>query len=218
MTAVILAGGKSRRVGESKLLLKWGHQTLIAHAISLLSPLFEDLLIVASRENVGALIELFPSYPRIVLDVVEDKGPLGGIHTGLISARSLATFVVGCDMPLLSPELISFLKNLRAGYDAVVPRTPKGLEPLHSIYTKNCLPVIEDRLREFDPRPKAVFSRLKVRYVEPEEMMAFDPELLSFANINTLKDYRNLAGRFAPGDGQAFPVRAESNTGTDEYR
>ncbi len=208
MTAVILAGGKSRRLGESKLFLKWGHQTLIAHAVALLSPLFEDLLIVASRESVGALTKLFPSYPRIVLDVVEDKGPLGGIHAGLISAGSFAAFVIGCDMPLLSPRLILFLKSLRAGYDAVVPRTPKGLEPLHSIYTKNCLPVIEERLREFDLRPKAIFSRLKVRYVDPEEMAAFDPELLSFANINTLEDYRNLAGRLAPGDCQAYSARA----------
>ena len=159
MTAVILAGGRSRRIGESKLFLEWGQQTLIAHAVALLSPLFEDLLIVASRENFEALTKLFPSYPRIVLDVVEDKGPLGGIHAGLISARSFAAFVVGCDMPLLNPRLISFLKSLTAGYDAVVPRAPKGLEPLHSIYTRNCLPVIEGQLHEFDTGPPSTRLR-----------------------------------------------------------
>jgi molybdopterin-guanine dinucleotide biosynthesis protein A len=120
-------------------------------------------------------------------------------------------------MPLLSPRLISHLQGLGAGYDAVVPRTAKGLEPLHSIYTKHCLAVIEDRLRGFDTRPRTVFSRLKVRYVDPEEMTAFDPGLLSFANINTLKDYRTLAGRFAPGAGQAYSVRAASDVGPEKY-
>jgi len=213
VTAVILAGGRSRRVGESKPFLKWGFRTLIAHAVASLSPLFEDMLIVANRENVRALKRLFPSFPRIVLDVVEDKGPLGGLHAGLISAGSFAAFVSGCDMPLLNPKLVSFLKGLSEGYDAVVPRTPKGLEPLHSIYTKNCLPVIEDRLRESDLKPKAVLSRLKVRYVEPEEMTPFDPELLSFANINTLKDYRDLAGRFAPADRQPYSPRSGLDPG-----
>ena len=198
MTAVILAGGRSRRVGENKPFLKWGRRTLIAHAVASLSPLFEDIVIVANRENVRALKRLFPSFPRIVLDVVENKGPLGGIHAGLISAGSFAAFVSGCDMPLLNPKLIAFLKDLIEEYDAVVPRTAKGIEPLHSIYAKKCLPVIEDCLRESDLRPKAVLSRLDVRYVETEEMTAFDPGLLSFANINTLRDYRNLAGRFAP--------------------
>ncbi len=218
MTAVILAGGRSRRVGEDKLLLKWGRLTLIAHAAETLSPLFEDVLIVAGRQNVRALRKLFPSHPRIVFDVVEDKGPLGGIHAGLISAGSFAAFVIGCDMPLLNPKLITFLKSLRPGFDAVVPRTPKGLEPLHSIYTKNCLPVIEGRLRESDLKPTAVFSRLKVRYVEPEEMTAFDPELLSFANINTLKDYRNLAGRFAPKEGPVRSARAGSGDAEEKCR
>jgi len=214
MTAVILAGGKSRRVGENKAFLNWGHQTLIAHSVALLSPLFKDLLIVASRENVKALTELFPLYPRIVTDAVKDKGPLGGIHAGLVSARSFAAFVIGCDMPLLSPNLISFLKSLIAGYDAVVPRTPMGCEPLHTIYTKNCLSVIEEQLCGFDLRPNDIFPRLNVRYVEPEEMMAFDPELLSFANINSLEDYRNLALRFARGDGRGHSVRARC--GSDE--
>ncbi|MGB7294663.1 MAG: molybdenum cofactor guanylyltransferase [Candidatus Aminicenantales bacterium] len=213
MTAVILAGGRSRRVGENKLFLKWGRHTLIAHAVASLSPLFEDMLIVANRENVGALLELFPSYPRIVHDIVEGKGPLGGIHAGLISAKSPAAFVVGCDMPLLNPKLVSFLKGLSEGYDAVVPRTPKGLEPLHSIYTKNCLPAIVRQLGESDLRPNAVLSRLNVRYVEPEEMTAFDPELLSFANINTLKDYRNLAGQFAPADCQIYSARSGLDPG-----
>jgi len=218
MTAVILAGGKGRRIGKNKLFLKWGQRTLIAHAVASLAPLFSDMLIVASQENFVALMELFPSYPRIVLDIIENKGPMGGIHAGLVSARSFAAFVTGCDMPLLSTKLISFLKGLGEGYDAVVPQTPKGLEPLHSIYTKNCLPVIEDRLHECDLKPKSLFPRLKVRYVRPEEMLPFDPELLSFTNINSLKDYRDLASRFAPRDFRACSARASSPADIEKYR
>jgi len=209
MTAVILAGGRSRRFGENKLLLPWGRRTFLTHAVALLSPLFEEVVLVASRENSAAFRRFFPSVPRIVHDLVADAGPLGGIHAGLLSCRSISAFVVGGDMPLLNPGLISFLTGLGQGYDAVVPRTPSGLEPLHSIYTQNCLPAIERRLRESERRPSAIFPDLHVRIVEPGEMIPFDPEFSSFTNVNTKKEYRMLRGRSAREGGLSPLIRAE---------
>lgn len=218
MTAVILAGGRSLRFGENKLLLPWGRRTFLTHAIALLSPLFEDVVIVVSRENGSAFRRLFPSVPRIVHDLVADAGPLGGIHAGLLSCRSFSAFVVGGDMPLLNPGLISFLTGLGQGYDAVVPRTTRGLEPLHSIYTYNCLPAIERRLQGSERRPSAIFPDLHVRIVEPEEMIPFDPELSSFTNINTKNDYRRLSDHIALEEGLPLRDRAEFELEVDFNR
>ena len=187
VTAIVLAGGKNLRLGRSKALEVVGGKSLIERVVERLSPITDRLLIVTSQEQ--------PELPvsreaEILLDTYPGKGPLGGIYTGLAVTQSLQNIVVACDMPFLNNELLGHMIGLLGDYDAVVPRLANGMiEPLHTIYSKNCLERMKTRLNN-DQLGITSFVRqeLRVRYIEEAEYRSFDPELLSFFNINRQSD------------------------------
>jgi molybdopterin-guanine dinucleotide biosynthesis protein A len=95
---------------------------------------------------------------------------------------------VGCDMPFLSEDLLRHMMAIAPQWDAVIPRTKGGLEPLHAVYAKTCIPAIEQSLARGDRRPVSILPHIRVRYVEPNEIERHDPRMLSFFNINTPDD------------------------------
>jgi len=186
ITAIILAGGKNLRLGRNKALEMIGGISLIERVVERVRPLSSQIIIVTSQNN-----HTLPDIPgvRYVEDVFPGKGPLGGIYTGLLRAGTACSLAVACDMPFLNIELINHMKQSITGYDAVVPRLCTSMvEPLHSIYSENILPVLERRLRNEKLSVHAFLEEVNVRYIEEDECKRFDSELLSFFNINQQSD------------------------------
>lgn len=182
-SAIILAGGKSSRMGRDKALIEIFGELLVARVARVISPLFESLIVVAN----GDLEAVLPD-AAIVKDIFPGKGPLGGIHAGLTASRSEENFVVACDMPFVSPAVIQRIRALRDKADVCLPETEKGLEPLCAVYSKSCLPQIERALRSNRRRVTAFFSEVDVRIVKREELEGLDGVDLAFLNVNTRED------------------------------
>ncbi|MEN8134905.1 MAG: molybdenum cofactor guanylyltransferase [Thermodesulfobacteriota bacterium] len=182
-TGVLLAGGKSSRFGSNKALTKLAGRPMIEHPAKILADLFENRLLITNSPAEYA----FLGWPMIG-DIYPDAGPLAGIHAALKSVASPLIFVAGCDMPFLDKTLISYLCRLVEGYDVVVPRTAQGLEPLHAVYRRSIVEVIEKNLAGGNRKIQQVFSELKIREVSEAEMLAATGDLISFRNINTIAD------------------------------
>ena len=124
----------------------------------------------------------------MIVDVYPGGAALGGIYTGLVNADTLHSLVVGCDMPFLNRALLQHLIGLAPGFDVVVPRTSGLTEPLHAVYSKRCLVSIEQLLNQGGLAISRLFSLIKTRYVDENEIARFDPDHLSFFNVNTQDD------------------------------
>ncbi len=186
VTSIVLAGGKSLRLGRSKVLETIGGKSLIECVTERLGPLTNQLLIVTSGEQLD-----LPDAGKaeILVDLYPGKGPLAGIYTGLLASRSSHSIVVACDMPFLNAELLRYMVELSADFDAVIPRSGEGLvEPLHAIYSKSCLDIMKTQLERNQLEVYSFFSAVRVRYVERAECQRLDPPLLSFFNINYQSD------------------------------
>ena len=126
----------------------------------------------------------------MIVDLYPGKGALGGIYTGLANADSFYSLVVGCDMPFINRDLLCYLIDLAPGFDVVVPRIDGMYEPLHAVYSKGCLTSIRDLMNQDRVRISQLFNLVKTRYVGKDEITKFDPQCLSFFNVNTRGDLR----------------------------
>ncbi|MBI4832753.1 MAG: molybdenum cofactor guanylyltransferase [Candidatus Lindowbacteria bacterium] len=197
-SAVILAGGKSTRMGRNKALLDFGGETLIGRLYGLLKKAFDEVLISANEPGIYDFLGA-----PITHDVFVEAGSLAGIHAGLLRSRAQSCFFVACDMPFVNIELVRFLYEFTSDYDVVIPQSRfdndsrTGLEPLHAFYSRRCVPHIEEQLRRGDPKIIDFFPYVRVREVTVEEMRPFDPEGLSYFNVNTQEKYELARARLA---------------------
>ena len=187
MTGIILAGGKSRRIATDKAFLTLGNQPIIADTMDTLKSLFPDIFIITNNPEPYHSIAA-----EKVRDIIPEKGPLGGLYTGLTVSRTQYNFVVACDMPFLNPDLILYMLDQREGFDAIVPQSVGGLEPLHAIYSKSCLEPILQHLENGDLKIQSFFREVKVKHIHQTEIERFDPELRTFFNINYREDYQRV--------------------------
>ncbi|GAB4244113.1 MAG: formate dehydrogenase accessory sulfurtransferase FdhD [Deltaproteobacteria bacterium] len=184
VTGVILAGGRSSRMGSDKALLPHPGGRFIEAIERRMEELFDEV-IVATGE--AGRYEFLPC--RRVPDLYPGTGALGGIHAALRESSSERIFVVGCDMPHLVPELVRHLCSLSEGADVVVPESEGGLEPLHAVYRKSVLPAVEEALRDGRFRVVSFFDKVRVRRVPRAEVERVDPRGTAFRNINTPEEY-----------------------------
>jgi molybdopterin-guanine dinucleotide biosynthesis protein A len=183
-SAIILAGGKSSRMGRPKALLPFDGQPLIAHLVRHLSRLFPDIVVVA------APAQALPPLPATVIhDAVAYQGPVGGLCYGLQAAQAEMCFVTACDTPFLNLALISYLLAQMTDCDVVVPLWQERLQPLHAVYRRSVAPLLHEQLVRNELRPIALYAKVRTREVRPEEIGRFDPEGLSFRNMNTPEEY-----------------------------
>jgi molybdenum cofactor guanylyltransferase len=188
LTSIILAGGKSSRLGRCKLLESLCGVSLIEHIIKKLQLISRQILIVTSEDQC-TLLE--PYEAKIINDLYPGKGPLGGIYTALMASQTHRSFVVGCDMPFLNIELLYYMMQLPQQFDAIVPRLDKEkIEPLHAIYSRRCAGIMLKQLMQDHLKISQTLDMLNVRYVELEECKRFDSQLLSFFNINSPSDLK----------------------------
>ncbi len=186
ITAIILAGGKSSRIGsdQDKAILKLNGKRLIDIVISKLKHIAGDNIIIVGPP------EKYPSYKQVVPDLFNPKGLLVGLYSGLKSSASRYNLVVGCDMPFLKVELLQYMRDKIGSKDIIIPRYAKNyIEPLCAIYSKDCLSVMEKNIEAGILSIRRIFPYLKVKYIEEKEIKRVDPELDSFFNINYKEDF-----------------------------
>lgn len=186
LTAAVLAGGRSKRMGRDKALLKVGDHSLIEELLSRIEEHFEEILIVANdtRRYDGMGF-------RVLKDIRAEKGPLGGIHTALVNASAPHVFIFSCDMPVVSAPLIEHMSNMAGDADVVVPVFRKNLEPLHAIYSGSCIGPVTEQIDKVDLTVKNLFSRVNTKIVDEETVIRLSPGM-PFRNINTREDYRDF--------------------------
>ena len=187
VTGVVLAGGRSTRMGRDKAMLDVRGMPFIQLVYQTLSEIFPEVVVVTNEPERYEFLDC-----RMVSDLYPGKGTLAGIHAGLAACGTGRAFVVGCDMPFLNTRLIRRLVESDEDVDALVPRTPDGQQPLHAVYNVSCLPVMERHLWEGDISVLAVLDDLRVRIVLPEEIARFDSNFKSFININTPLEYDQM--------------------------
>ena len=178
---------------EDKALKTISKRTLLEQVVFRLSLLGGDVPIVIAS---GRRYPQLGGYPRLRIagDIYPGKGPLGGIYSGLKASDSFYNLVVACDMPFLNRDLLLYMVEAAIGFDLVVPRLGNLIEPLHAVYTKDCLAPIERLLEKDSLSVRGLFPMVRVRYVEAEEIERFDPEHLSFFNVNTRADLERARG------------------------
>ena len=194
-TGIILAGGASRRMPGDKAFMEVGGRKVITIQLEVVAGLFDEVLIVSNSKRIERLCELESAYAgvRVVEEPVAGKGPLGGILSGLMTSASDENFVMACDMPFIKREAVAFVLEGLRGYDACLPRTPKGLEPLHAAYRRTCRPAIEAQLEAGNLRVTAFLDQVSVNYVAWERLLRFDPEGRLLTNINEPEDMRRAS-------------------------
>jgi len=188
VAGVILAGGKSSRMGQNKALLPYNGKPLIESVYRTMAELFDQVAIVTNTPDDYGFLPCLK-----IPDIHVGMGSLAGIHAGLEWSPEERIFVAGCDMPFLEKELVRHLATLSPGEHAVVPCSPGGYEPLHSIYSKRLLPLLEEALNSERKRIIDLVGLMEAKVVSSEEIAVISPRFRSFINLNTPEDYSELA-------------------------
>jgi len=190
ITGAVLAGGRSLRFGKNKAFQQLRGKRFIDLAIESLRPFCDPVMAVVSEIepylDIGVML---------AQDIIQDRGPLGGIYTALLFSPAEWIFVRATDMPFLVPELASMIIDAREGFDAVVPKMNEYYDPLLAMYNRRCIPAIARQLREPDKRQVIGFYRkIRIRTVTEREWREVDPDALSFKNVNTPSDLAEIDG------------------------
>ena len=199
VTGVLLAGGKSRRMGEDKRFLSVGEETLYERSLAVLRSVFQTVFVVIAQDS-PALQSNVP----VFRDLIAGCGSLGGLYTGLKQADTPYVFAVACDMPFLDPAMVRYFTEMKDKADVVMAELQNGLQPMHALYHQRCLPVMEKlvQARELKIQQLAAHPSLRVRLITPAEFGAIDPAGRSFYNVNTPSDLeaaRSIHGRSTGG-------------------
>lgn len=185
VTGILLAGGKSRRMGKDKRFLRLGEATLFDRALGVLRAVFDEVIVVIAQDS-----EPLQADVPVIRDLVPDGGSLGGIYTGLSKASSSYVFVVACDMPFLDPHAVQALAEAKDECDIVMVEQGAMVQPMHALYGRRCLPAMEKMLKAKDLKIQNLLlnASLRVRIIKGKELEKIDPDGRSFLNINTPAD------------------------------
>lgn len=186
ITGVILVGGKSRRMGKDKAFLEVSGRPLFERALAIHRERFQRILLV------GGGRERFAGYDVPVLEDIFPGSALGGLHTGLHHAQTEYVFVSPCDLAFPNIDILDLLCSLRKGYDAVVPATRGGFEPLFALYSRKCIEPIKRLLESATYRIYDFYPQVRIRYVPAGELARLDKKGQSFRNVNTPEEFARL--------------------------
>lgn len=207
-TAIILAGGKSSRLGFDKQLLQYNGTFLIDMLVTLLGSVFQEVILVSNtpelHQNRGC---------RIVTDILMESGPLGGLHSGLSAAAFPVCYLTACDMPWISVPYIRFLLESHREEpetEAVVTRLGEMLEPMNALYCKSLTPRIEALVAGGHRRMTALLDRTATKYVPEAIARRYSADWIMFDNINTPADWERFQNQAqgGPGDDPTRPNHA----------
>ncbi|MGE7761950.1 molybdenum cofactor guanylyltransferase [Peribacillus sp. NPDC097895] len=189
-TMLLLAGGKSSRMGVNKALLKIGGVVNISRVASELKKVSEKILVITNTFEDYRFLQL-----PLISDLHKDQGPLGGLHAGMSSSKTELQFLTACDMPFVSAEAINeIISFYETGFDAVIPEINGRIQPLFAVYHKRCLPVLTECLVKNELKMSRFLEKISVKIVKETDFMLYheNPEHFQhlFFNMNTLEDYQ----------------------------
>ncbi len=201
-SAVVLAGGRGRRMGTvEKALLEFEGKTILERLLESLFRVVDEVILSVRDKNqekkFRPVLEKFPAREiRFCFDTLEDAGPLEGIRAGLLESRGEYSFVCAGDMPFVNCRVVDLLFEKASGHDAALPKwEDRKFEPLHAVYSKKMISEIE---KAFEKGKRSVltpvFEMKDVVFVEVSEIKGLDPELRTFANINTIDEMQRIIG------------------------
>jgi len=174
---IILAGGKSSRMGEDKGLMVLFGKPMIEYILDIADQISTDIVIVANNEEYNRYD--YPTFP----DIYPEKGPLGGLHAGLTKSKHEINIVLSCDVPYVKPELLQFLLTESTNHDITIPLFEDRTHQLIGVYKKTCLPTFEKSIMMDELKISSIFSQLEVNVVDCNE---FDK--INFKNLNSKRD------------------------------
>lgn len=195
-SSIILAGGRSSRMGSDKALLPLpGNEQIsfVEHLVSVLAPIGSEVLLVV-RDETQALAYASLRNVRIVIDQIPDYGPLMGLYSGLSAMHSTSMYalVMAVDMPFVQPALLTYLLSQAQGDSMLVPVVEDTPQVLLAVYPRTILPTIEALVRQGRRDPRSLLKVAPVRYVDEAQLRAIDPQLRSFMNVNTPDELRTI--------------------------
>jgi molybdopterin-guanine dinucleotide biosynthesis protein A len=193
-SAIILAGGFSRRFGSDKGLVLLAGKPLILHVIERVSDVADEIIVVVSSTNQEEKFEnILNERAKIVIDKSESQSPLVGTMTGFETAKGEISLLLPCDSPLVSTQIVQFLLEMCTDRSAAIPRWPNGyIEPLQAAYhIKSALVAAKRALKQGNMNMRSMINNLgRVRYISTMVLEQIEPELLTFFNINTIQDLK----------------------------
>lgn len=189
ISGVILVGGKSQRMGQDKALLPIQGKPMIERALDLFQQHFHQVFLVGDRP------ERFHPYHFPVLPDLFPGSSLGGLYTGLYQAAHEYVFVSSCDMPFPSAGILRHICSLRHAYDAVIPCSNHGPEPLFACYAKTCLPTLLTQLQQHQLSIRKACSQLRTTLVPYSDLQGYDQSETAFLNLNTPEELVRVQGR-----------------------
>jgi molybdopterin-guanine dinucleotide biosynthesis protein A len=186
ISGVLLAGGKSRRMGEDKRTIMLSGKSLFHHALHVLESVFSEIIIVVDK--LSSVVDGIKH--RVVTDLIPEKGSIGGLYTGLTFSSNSQVFAVACDMPFLNPAVIRRVCELSDSTDVTMVQLSNGLHPMHSVYSKRCLLVLRRMIDADQLRiQNLLFQKdLNTKILGMETVEQIDPQCKSFLNLNTPAD------------------------------
>lgn len=194
ITGIILSGGKSSRMGSNKALLQIGNETIIKRITSLMQSIFGNVIIVTNTPEVYKFLNI-PLYE----DIYKNKGPLSGIHSGLVHSSTKENFFISCDLPLISKELIEYIIEFESDKSIKYCIASGHQHYLAGVYSKNLLPEIE-KIINVSPKQS---EKKEHKFSFKNLLMNIDAEIINlnhlsfynddlFFNLNTPKDFEHL--------------------------
>jgi molybdopterin-guanine dinucleotide biosynthesis protein A len=180
VTAFVLAGGKSSRMGSDKAFLRLGDETLLSQALKLGGTVAEAVWIVGDAKK-------FAAFGRVVEDVYRDRGPLGGIHAALSGSTTELNLMLAVDLPFVTQKLLQYVlsRALESGAMVTVPRTGSGVQPLCAVYRRGFAEVAEQSLLEGKNKIDSLFARVETCVIEESELVRAGFSEQMFRNLNT---------------------------------
>jgi molybdenum cofactor guanylyltransferase len=187
-SAIVLAGGRSSRMGTDKATLAWDGATLIQRTVAELRRLFDDVIVVCRLDQAGVMTDFGA---RVLSDDEPFQGPVTALHRGLDAIETDVAFACGCDLPFLKAEMAKALCTMAAGYEAAIPEIGGRLQVLHAAYHRNSAPVLQTMIEAGRHKLQELVPLLRARIVNQSDLSRYDQHLLSFVNVNTPAEYQH---------------------------
>jgi len=182
ITGIVLAGGKSSRMGLDKGLIKMNHQTFIEVVINAMKPLVGEIIIVSNNSD-------YDKYGCLrINDLIKDSGPIAGLYSGLCFSQSDYNLVLSCDIPFIKTDVLKYLFiDEYTKYDVVQLKSNKKTMPLIAIYHKKCLTTCLTLLRSNEKRLRTLVQKLNTKTITIDNALSQYVE-----NINTKAEFKDL--------------------------
>ncbi len=188
-TAIILSGGKSKRMGVNKSLLKLDGKTIIEHTGELMKSIFCNVILITNRPKEYEFLNI-----PIFEDIYKEKGPLAGIHSGLLHSTTDNNFVISCDTPLMNSATVKFIANFKTEHPITLCKADGHIQQLVGTYSKLLLPIIEDIFENGERHSVySLLDKVESKIIEIEKMDFYKKE--TFLNINTMHDYEYIKNK-----------------------